>query len=73
MEITNWIDSSTKSYIIENNFQLGDILLNIPLNILDINNVSKFKCYYIKIVKNMFWLMGDSWNIIHIKNFLVGT
>jgi hypothetical protein len=31
-------------YIVESNFQLCDLLSNIPLNILDINNVYKLKC-----------------------------
>ncbi len=31
-------------YIVESSFKLGDVLLNIPLNILGINNVYKLKC-----------------------------
>ncbi len=30
-------------YIVESSFQLGGVLLNIPLNILGINNVHKLK------------------------------
>ncbi len=31
-------------YIVESNFQLSGVLLNIPFNILNINNVYKLKC-----------------------------
>jgi hypothetical protein len=41
-------------HIIESNFQVCGVLSNIPLNILDINNVYKLKCVlHWYIVKNM--------------------
>jgi hypothetical protein len=46
-------------YIVESSFQLGGVSLNIPLNILDINNVYKLKCLlHWYIVKNMSWIKG---------------
>jgi hypothetical protein len=40
-------------YIVEINFQLGGVLSNIQLNILNISNVYKLKCLLHYIVKNM--------------------
>jgi uncharacterized membrane-anchored protein YitT (DUF2179 family) len=55
-------------YIVESSFQLGGVLLNIPLNILGINNVHKLKSLATTLVnsENMSWIKGHFWNILNI-------